>query len=60
MGTWRKSTYSQGGGGACVEVAGAPGEVGVRDTKQTPLGTRRTTLSFTPDAWASFTASLKK
>lgn len=29
---WRKSSYSNNGG-ACVEVAAAPGVVGVRDPK---------------------------
>ncbi|MFI6374843.1 DUF397 domain-containing protein [Streptomyces sp. NPDC050546] len=31
---WRKSTYSDGNGGSCVEVAdGVPGTVPVRDSK---------------------------
>ncbi|WFE94252.1 DUF397 domain-containing protein [Micromonospora sp. WMMD987] len=31
---WRKSTCSNGGGGACIEVAGnLPGVVAVRDSK---------------------------
>ncbi|AYL39458.1 DUF397 domain-containing protein [Streptomyces fungicidicus] len=31
---WRKSTYSDGNGGSCVEVAaGLPGVVPVRDSK---------------------------
>lgn len=58
--TWRKSTYSNGGESACVEVANAPGEVGVRDTKQEQLGDdARTVLRFTPEAWQGFTASLR-
>jgi hypothetical protein len=33
---WRKSTYSDGNGGNCVEVAtGLPGVVPVRDSKVT-------------------------
>ncbi|MYR42774.1 DUF397 domain-containing protein [Streptomyces sp. SID5910] len=33
---WRKSTYSNGDGGNCVEVAdGVPGVVPVRDSKVT-------------------------
>jgi hypothetical protein len=33
---WRKSTYSDGNGGNCVEVAeGTPGVVPVRDSKVT-------------------------
>ncbi|RZB15280.1 DUF397 domain-containing protein [Streptomyces sp. F001] len=32
--SWRKSTYSDGNGGSCVEVAdGVPGVVPVRDSK---------------------------
>jgi hypothetical protein len=30
---WRKSSYSGSNGGNCVEVAGAPGQVAVRDSK---------------------------
>ncbi|WP_016908470.1 DUF397 domain-containing protein [Streptomyces xiaopingdaonensis] len=34
--TWRKSSYSNAEGGACVEVApGIPGVVPVRDSKVT-------------------------
>ena len=59
MGAWRKSSYSTEGGGSCVEVAGAPGRVGVRDTKESHLGTARTVLTFTPQAWRSFTTNLR-
>jgi hypothetical protein len=49
--TWKKSSYSGGNGGGCVEV-GAPqaGRVLVRDTKdrQGPV------LRFTPGAWRRF------
>lgn len=31
--TWRKSSYSGGNGGECVEVAGARGRVALRDSK---------------------------
>ena len=31
--SWRKSTRSAGGGNACVEVAGLPGHVAIRDSK---------------------------
>lgn len=31
--TWRKSSYSGGNGGGCVEVAVVPGERLVRDSK---------------------------
>ncbi|WP_418154810.1 DUF397 domain-containing protein [Actinoalloteichus caeruleus] len=30
---WRTSTYSNGGGGECVEVGSAPNLVGIRDSK---------------------------
>ncbi|MFI2647503.1 DUF397 domain-containing protein [Micromonospora fulviviridis] len=48
---WRKSTRSNGSGGACVEVAGnLPGVVAVRDSKD-PAGP---VLTFGPDAWRAF------
>jgi len=53
--TWRKSSYSGGSGGNCVEVAGAASAVMVRDTRDRDSGT----LAFTADAWEAFTASLK-
>jgi len=52
--TWRKSSYSGGNGGQCVEVA-APGRVLVRDTKDGA----RAVLAFGPDAWRKFAASVK-
>jgi hypothetical protein len=51
---WRKSSYSSGSGGACVEVACADG-VAVRDTTNRDGGT----LTFSAAAWAEFTASLR-
>lgn len=51
---WRKSSYSSGSGGACVEVASADG-VAVRDTTDRDGGT----LTFSTAAWAEFTASLR-
>lgn len=52
---WRKSTYSGGASGSCVEVA-ATYDVLVRDTtdRQGPA------LSFTPGAWRRFTEGLKR
>ncbi|MFF0154474.1 DUF397 domain-containing protein [Micromonospora sp. NPDC005203] len=48
---WRKSTRSNGSGGACVEVAdNLPGVVAVRDSKD-PSGPA---LFFAPDAWRAF------
>lgn len=51
---WRKSTYSQDTGGACVEVAAADAVL-IRDT------TNRDgyTLSVTASAWRKFTTTLK-
>ena len=36
--TWRKSSYSGGDHGSCVELASAPGVVGVRDSKNPAAG----------------------
>ena len=53
---WRKSSYSSGNGGQCVEVArNLPGVVAVRDSKD-PGGPK---LVFTPDEWRAFTAELR-
>lgn len=49
---WFKSSYSDGEGGACVEVATTPTVIHVRDSKD-PDGP---TLTFSADAWQSFTA----
>jgi hypothetical protein len=51
---WRKSSYSTGSGGQCVEAASADG-VAVRDTTDRDGGT----LTFGAAAWAEFTASLR-
>ena len=54
--TWRKSTYSNGGGNACVETASGQGVIRVRDT------TNRDgeTLAFTTVAWSKFLGSVKR
>jgi hypothetical protein len=52
---WRKASYSNSNGGACVEVAGARDSVAVRDSKD-PGGAR---LAFTPDGWRAFTRRVK-
>ncbi len=53
---WRKSSYSNGNGGACVEVArNLPGVVAVRDSKD-PGGPE---LIFKPDQWAAFISGVK-
>jgi hypothetical protein len=54
--TWRKSTYSNGSGGDCVEIAGMPrGSHAVRDSKN-PDGPN---LIFTPGEWRTFTEKIK-
>ena len=54
--TWRKSTYSAGNGGDCVEVARALHDVvAVRDSKD-PDGPK---LVLAPGDWRNFTASVK-
>ncbi|MFF2732782.1 DUF397 domain-containing protein [Streptomyces sp. NPDC058008] len=53
---WRKSSYSNGEGGSCVEVAdGFPGLVPVRDSK-TPGGPA---LAFRAARWAQFVDALR-
>jgi len=48
--TWRKSTYSNGSGGNCVEVAELPNGRAVRDSKhcEGPI------LLFTREGWQAF------
>ena len=54
--TWRKSSYSGGNGGNCVEVALLPDDSrAVRDSKD-PDGP---VLTFTSDDWRAFTAAIK-
>lgn len=57
-GTWRKSSYSNGGGN-CIEWApghaAATGVVPVRDSKD-PHGP---TLAFDAPAWTAFLAGIK-
>ncbi len=59
---WRKSSYSSGNGGACVEVAVVPGSkegsdyvITMRDSKD-PDGP---VLTFTPDEWKAFTLGVQ-
>jgi hypothetical protein len=49
---WRKSSYSNGGTGECVEVAYAVEAVAVRDSKNAagPM------ITVTPEAWRAFVA----
>jgi hypothetical protein len=53
--TWRKSTYSGGNGGDCVEIGGTERAVAVRDTKDRAGAV----LTFGPDAWRRFAATVK-
>ncbi len=53
---WRKSSFSNGTGGNCVEVADLDnGGRAVRDSKD-PNGPA---LIFTPAEWAAFTAGVR-
>jgi hypothetical protein len=60
---WRKSSFSGGNGGACVEVAivsggteASGGAVALRDSKN-PTGPA---LLFTPDEWREFTRAVRQ
>ncbi|MEV2247523.1 DUF397 domain-containing protein [Streptomyces sp. NPDC049970] len=54
--TWHKSSYSDGSGGNCLEVAaGQPDIVPVRDSK----ATGGPALVFRSAAWAAFVTGLK-
>jgi len=53
---WRKSSYSGGNGGQCVEVAtNLPGIIAVRDSKDRsgPI------LAFSPAEWEAFTVGVR-
>jgi hypothetical protein len=52
--TWRTSSYSNGDGGDCVEVANGD-EIHVRDTKNR----YGMTLTFDTAAWAEFITRLR-
>ncbi|MFH8630276.1 DUF397 domain-containing protein [Streptomyces lydicus] len=53
---WRKSSYSNGQGAECVEVAdGHPGLVPVRDSKR-PHGPA---VAFPTSSWVSFITAVK-
>ena len=53
---WRKSSYSGGNGGDCVEVAdNLPEVVAVRDSKD-PTGP---VLAFGSDEWRAFMVAIK-
>lgn len=53
---WRKSSYSNGTGGQCVEVARVlPCSVAVRDSKNRAQGV----LPFPPSAWRVFLEEIR-
>ena len=52
--TWRKSTYSGGNGGDCVEVGTGGPAIMVRDTKDQAGAV----LTFGPAAWRQFAATI--
>jgi hypothetical protein len=53
---WRKSSYSGGNGGNCVEIArNLPGVIAIRDSKDPAGGA----LVLPPGAFAVFTAGIR-
>ncbi|MEU6133201.1 DUF397 domain-containing protein [Saccharopolyspora sp. NPDC047091] len=53
---WRKSSYSNGSGGVCVEVATVAAGTGIRDSK---LGASGPVLAFEHRSFAGFIAAVK-
>ncbi|HEX6522989.1 MAG TPA: DUF397 domain-containing protein [Streptosporangiaceae bacterium] len=53
---WRKSSFSGGNGGNCVEVAGHDGIILVRDTKDRGHGPIH---RYTPAGWRAFVAGVR-
>jgi hypothetical protein len=53
---WRKSSYSTGNGGQCVEAGHVPGAVLVRDTTQHGRGPA---LRVTPADWTRLVRSIR-
>lgn len=53
---WKKSSYSGGDGGSCVETRWSDGRREIRDSK---LGDASPILSFSPAAAAALLASIK-
>ena len=54
--TWRKSTYSNGSGGNCVEAAVTQGGPALRDSKNPD----RPALLFSASQWHTFIQELQK
>ncbi|QPP07990.1 DUF397 domain-containing protein [Streptomyces bathyalis] len=56
---WHKSSYSNGDGGNCVEVArGLPGVVPVRDSKR--AGSVGAVVVFPAGGWGAFVDAVKR
>ncbi|MFI7287055.1 DUF397 domain-containing protein [Streptomyces anulatus] len=53
---WRKSSYSGGGGGDCLEVADGHTTVSVRDSKAAD----GPALVFSADGWSSFVTAIRR
>jgi hypothetical protein len=53
--TWRKSTFSGGNGGNCVEVGGSGPAIVVRDTKDRAGAA----LIFDADTWRRFAVTIR-
>ncbi|HUN33570.1 MAG TPA: DUF397 domain-containing protein [Trebonia sp.] len=53
---WRKSSFSDNGGSACIEAGQAEGTILVRDTKDNGVGP---VLHLTSADWRSFTGRLR-
>jgi hypothetical protein len=53
---WRTSSYSNNGGGTCVEAGHVPGAVLIRDTKDNGTGP---VLRTTPADWTRLTARVR-
>ncbi|MFD5316185.1 DUF397 domain-containing protein [Streptomyces sp. NPDC127098] len=53
---WFKSSYSDGNGGTCVEVADFSHRVGVRDSRDTGIAP----FTVPKAAWASFVGQLRR
>jgi hypothetical protein len=52
---WRKSSFSNANGGACVETASGAGVILVRDTTDR----NGVMLAFSAEAWQAFAVSLR-
>jgi hypothetical protein len=61
--TWRKSSYSNGSGGSCVEIAGVGPRNGVPGTRMVAARDSKDrsgpVLVFTSGQWRAFTARVR-